>query len=262
MKRLTLILILAVAGCSATQSAHTPAPTVAAPAVAPEVTAPAKQTVTAAGGVLESIDALIKRFKDWASSDPFKIDAIAELTKTRTLAKTAVDSATDTETKAEAKDKEAKEAQAALATANANILSLTKERNDAIDAKAKAEKFIADHAHDIWGAGTHKFIRELTFWVLLPFLLIAAAIIGLAIVGSLYGIPALTKPVFGSLGGLLDGLRLILYKLATLIWSIVPLAGHYADEFLNSHAVMKAQIAATPNLASPLNGPANGGAKP
>lgn len=127
---------------------------------------------------------------------------------------------------AKAKDAEAVELRGELEQANVVIREL-------VPRAEKAEAFIAEHNNDIFGAKTHRFFKALTFWTLLGVGIFAALIIGVGVVGSMYGLPALTKPVFGSVGGLLEGIRYLLYHAATTIWSFVPVIGIHVDDKLN-----------------------------
>lgn len=94
----------------------------------------------------------------------------------------------------------------------------------------KAEGFINEHKNDVWGAGTHRWVKGLRIAALV---IITLCIVALGIVGSLYGAPAVIKPAATTAGMFLDWARVAIYHAATFIWSSVFVVGHYIDEALN-----------------------------
>jgi hypothetical protein len=119
------------------------------------------------------------------------------------------------------------------AVANAGLqkqaVQLAKDKAVALDRADKAEGFIYVHRNDVFGEGTHRFFRGLS-WALI--ITLGVLIIGVGIVGALYGVPKFVSPASGLLGDIIAGAKVVLYHAATAVWAAIPF-GHYADEHLN-----------------------------
>lgn len=211
-----------------------------APAKTAPVAPSAEKTVTQTGKTVDAIDATSTHANAVNDLDPAKKPLITGLTNARAEAVRAVERATETHTFAVAKDAEANAAQAALVEAIRAVKELAAAEATARAERDKLQAHIDEHKDDLLGPKTHRILKTM-FWTLI---IGGGVVIALGVLGSMYGLPSLTKPVLGSFGGLLEGLRVLLYKTATAIWAAIPF-GHYPDEFLNKHGEMARQTKQT-----------------
>lgn len=99
------------------------------------------------------------------------------------------------------------------------------------DRADKAEAFIKAHENDFLGAKVHRFFRGVSIALLIT---LGIVLIGVGIIGAIYGLPKITAPAATIAGGVINAVRVGLYHAATFVWSLLPAIGHYIDEHLNT----------------------------
>ena len=125
------------------------------------------------------------------------------------------------------------------------------DKEAALAAQAKAEAFINAHKDDFWGQGVHRFFAGLSRFLIIT---LGVVVIGVGVLGAIYGLPKITTPALSIGGKILNGIQLVLGYVWKFLITAIPWAGHEIYNLWEDLHILKA-TATVAKVATPIASP-------